>query len=142
MLLPYIYKLNDGNNAEKYADEFLSTVTCDGQGSITAAEGFWNTESTKFNALSAADKKVFSLAEASESGSVEKCVNRYDAIVSKYGTTVYNDFMSRGIVSPSRAIFKPNIIEEAPITEIIVIASISAVTLIGLFAISKKRKEN
>lgn len=142
MLLPYIYKINDGNSAGKYADEFLSTVTCDGQGSITAAEGFWNTESTKFDALSAADKKVFSLAEASESGSVEKCVNRYDAIVSKYGTTVYNDFMSRGIVSPSRAIFKPNIVEDAPITEIIVIASISAVTLIGLFAISKKRKEN
>lgn len=142
MLLPYIYKLTDGNDAGEYADEFLSTVTCDGQGSITAVEGFWNTESTKFNALSAADKKVFSLAEASESGSVEKCVNRYDAIVSKYGTTVYNDFMSRGIVSPSRAIFKPNIVEDAPITEIIVIASISAVTLIGLFAISKKRKEN
>lgn len=139
----YLIPVSVLSGAETYAKEFLNTITCSGQGSITAAEGAWSTMETKFNALSDVDKETLASATGNDLGTdIERCIYRYEAIIMKYGTSVYNDFMSRGIVSPAHGMIKPNIVEDTPITEIIVIASISAVTLIGLFAISKKRKEN
>lgn len=90
-----IYKLeeDDGlNEAISFASTFLTTVTCDG-GYTPPSESAWAAMGEKYESISASAKAhLFSAAD-------EKIIlflERYDYIISKYGTDAYPDFLGRG----------------------------------------------
>ena len=90
-----IYKLeeDDGlNEAISFASTFLTTVTCDG-GYTPPSESAWAAMGEEYETL-------FSSAKAYLSSATDETIilflERYDYIISKYGTDAYPDFLGRG----------------------------------------------
>lgn len=90
-----IYKLeeNDGlNEAISFASLFLATVTCDG-GHTPPSESAWAAMGDKYEILSSSAKTHLS---SSADERIIPFLERYDYIISKYGTDAYPDFLGRG----------------------------------------------
>lgn len=90
-----IYKLkeDDGlNEAISFASTFLTTVTCDG-GYTPPSEAAWAAMGEEYESISASAKAYLSSA-ADEA--IILFLERYDYIISKYGTDAYPDFLGRG----------------------------------------------
>ena len=90
-----IYKLkeDDGlNEAISFASTFLTTVTCDG-GYTPPSETAWAAMGEEYESISASAKAYLSSA-ADEA--IILFLERYDYIISKYGTDAYPDFLGRG----------------------------------------------
>ena len=90
-----IYKLeeDDGlNEAISFASAFLTTVTCDG-GYTPPSETAWAAMGEKYESISASAKAY--LSSASDEAII-LFLERYDYIISKYGTDAYPDFLGRG----------------------------------------------
>lgn len=90
-----IYKLeeDDGlNEAISFASTFLTTVTCDG-GYTPPSESAWAAMGEKFESISASAKAYLSSATDE---TIILFLERYDYIISKYGTDAYPDFLGRG----------------------------------------------
>lgn len=145
-----------------YAEDFLTTITCTGQGSISFNINDWNKVGAattsmeyKYEQLTVGAKGKLALATPSIRGNeIEQCAARYDAILSKYGygtgSGQYHDFMGRTPSRSSSAIrsFSPfSMINgedggDNATTIIIIIAS--SISLLSITALSvllvKKRK--
>ena len=90
-----IYKLeeDDGlNEAISFASAFLTTVTCDG-GDTPPSETAWAAMGEKYESISASAKAHLSSATDEK---IILFLERYDYIISKYGTDAYPDFLGRG----------------------------------------------
>ena len=90
-----IYKLeeDDGlNEAISFASTFLTTVTCD-DGFTPPSESAWAAMGEEYELISASAKAY--LSSASDEAII-LFLERYDYIISKYGTDAYPDFLGRG----------------------------------------------
>ena len=90
-----IYKLEEGdglNEAISFASAFLTTVTCDG-GLTPPSESAWAAMGEKYESISASAKAHLSSAADEK---IILFLERYDYIISKYGTDAYPDFLGRG----------------------------------------------
>lgn len=90
-----IYKLeeDDGlNEAISFASSFLANIICDG-GHTPPSESAWAVMGEKYESISASAKAHLSSA-ADEA--IILFLERYDYIISKYGTDAYPDFLGRG----------------------------------------------
>ena len=84
------------SDANAFAEAFLEEPLCDG--GVTAPDvETWDTLAAHYEeTLTEEDKAFFASAVPDEEGTlVEQCVARYDYIVGKYGSDVYQDFMGR-----------------------------------------------
>lgn len=84
------------SDANAFAEAFLEEPLCDG--GVTAPDvETWDTLAALYEeTLTEEDKAFFASAVPDEEGTlVEQCVARYDYIVGKYGSDVYQDFMGR-----------------------------------------------
>lgn len=142
--------------ADSYAQEFLTTITCNGS-SVTSALSAWNTVGTattsmeyKFSQLTAGAKNILKAVPAggNKSGTnVEKCIARYDFILGKYGygtgTDKYHDFMERTPAKQSAVLSVFTGINEERTTPIIavVIVTVVSLTAIGGYFYLRHKKE-
>ncbi len=130
-----------------FANEFMSSIVCDSSGETapTFIEGYsWSTLKTKFEILTNSDRLALISATANESSTdiVEQAMYRYDFIVSKYGTSIYEDFISR---KPSNSLINKPLfgVNNDNSTQIMLIAIVS-ISSIAMFAFIKlkHRKED
>ena len=90
-----IYKLeeDDGlNEAISFASTFLTTVTCN-DGYTPPSESAWAAMGEEYESISASAKAHLSSATDEK---IILFLERYDYIISKYGTDAYPDFLGRG----------------------------------------------
>lgn len=131
------------SNADAFADTFLEEQLCDG--GLTAPDvDTWNTLADLYGeSLADEEKALFAKAVSNEEGTkVEQCVARYDYIVGKYGSDVYQDFMGRS-PEPLNYGFSGNkqMSEEAP-AWICASTLLAATLVLGGAFIAKRRKES
>ena len=134
--------LSNEFDADTYATTFLNNITCSGDGNITFDQNSWTNMKNEFYQLSSSDRLLFKNGTGNVSGTnIEQCIARYDAIVTKYGTDVYEDFMSRGIVSNSKSVLSMNN-NSTNIETIICVISIISILSIGFVVLfTKSTKE-
>lgn len=134
--------LSNEFDADTYATTFLNNITCSGDGNITFDQNSWTNMKNEFYQLSSSDRLLFKNGTGNVSGTnIEQCIARYDAIVTKYGTDVYEDFMSRGIVSNSKSVLSM-INNNTNIETIICVISIISILSIGFVVLfTKSSKE-
>ena len=137
----FYFEEPEPSQAESYAEMFLDSMTCDGEGAITAEEGTWETLSELYADLSDSDKGILKNAIPNENSEylVEQAVVRYDYIVGKYGVEQYPDFMDR---TPAR-IAEARSVDVNDQTAAWVIAGISAagIASAAAFFFLRRRKE-
>lgn len=84
------------SDASAFAEAFLKEPLCDGGVTAPDVENWDNLAALYEETLTEEDKAFFASAVPDEEGTlVEQCVARYDYIVGKYGSDVYQDFMGR-----------------------------------------------
>lgn len=84
------------SDANAFAEAFLEEPLCDGGVTAPDVENWDNLAALYEETLTEEDKAFFASAVPDEEGTlVEQCVVRYDYIVGKYGSDVYQDFMGR-----------------------------------------------
>lgn len=84
------------SDANAFAEAFLEEPLCDGGVTAPDVENWDNLAALYEETLTEEDKAFFASAVPDEEGTlVEQCVARYDYIVGKYGSDVYQDFMGR-----------------------------------------------
>lgn len=131
------------SNAEAFAETFLEKQLCDG--GLTAPDvDTWNTLADLYGeSLADEEKALFASVVSNEEGTkIEQCVARYDYIVGKYGSDVYQDFMGRS-PEPLNYGFNANkqMSEEAP-AWICASTLLAATLVLGGAFIAKRRKES
>ena len=138
------------NNIDDFKTE-LSSVTnvCDSTGlSDNITDNSWNTLGNSFNALPVMAQgflaNVTYMHNQEEENSIEDLIDRYDYIVSKYPN--HSDFMQRGsLISDlqprANNIELSKIIENNPVTIVIIVCSLLAVSCLALFIYRKKKLE-
>lgn len=112
----------------------LDEITCDATGA-TPPQGSWSNLKTYYNTLSTTDKNTLKTA-------VGDGLARYDYIVGKYGTEVYEDFIGRNPASLSAKGWMINPVSETNTIPVIIIVSIAAITAIGIVITLKRKKVN
>ena len=138
-----LYKLETAaveSQAESYAAEFLSKMTCS-DNAVTAADGTWDDLATKYEDLAESDKEIFqnAKADANSDNVVEQAVARYDRIVGKYGVTTYKDFMARTPANISGALTVNSSIDGS--VYVVVGISIAAIGVAAAMFFLRKKKE-
>lgn len=134
-------QLSSETEANDYGKLFIESMTCSGQGSITAENGTWTNMSTSYSHLTSGAKDLLVAAEGNETGSyIEQCVTRYDEIIKKYGTIDYPDFMNRfeEQSSGSRALISTPTTEASVPATVVVVGMVSLTAVGGFFFIKKK----
>lgn len=143
--------------AEEFATTFNSNVTCSGTGATAPVLGkSWALLKDAYDALSKGARDLLTDATYTTSGSgtstvvtpgsgfsqaVANAVSKYDFIVGRYGTSSYEDFMSREPATIGSASINPierNNNSNSVLTICIVISSIVAISSIGFFFLKKK----
>lgn len=130
------------SDADAFAEAFLEEPLCDG--GVTAPDvETWDTLADLYGeTLTEEDKAFFASAVPNEEGTlVEQCVARYDYIVGKYGSDIYQDFMGR---SPEPLNFGVDVRNQMPegTTAWICAASLLAATAVlgGAFIVRRRRE--
>ena len=147
-------QVSSATEADTYAQEFLSTITCTSD-STSFALNAWNKVGSattsmeyKYEQLTSGARHLLTSASANESGSnVEKCVARYDRILSKYGYGTgddqYHDFMSRApaLISSSRvAVLGNNSNTDSNNFAAVTLAAIAGISALGGYFVLRKKK--
>lgn len=125
--------------AADYAEEFLSTVTCDG-GVTPPSTSNWSTMNTKYGYLSSGDQGLLQEANANQGGNIiEQAMARYDKIISRYTISNYTDFIGR---SSQNANSRPvDVIATIDFTTIVVVViAVGALAAFGGYFFFKRRK--
>ena len=93
----------------------------------------------KYQSLTPAEQNELKTYVANENGNDEaKCVARYDYIVGKYGTTNYENFMNRTIVSHSNSLGN-QVISHNAMLFLVVAATLGTFTFAAWFIHKKKQ---
>lgn len=132
---------------EQWCESFLTTITCDGVGSITD-DSKWDDLGLEFLDLSEELRNLAAAATANKDSEsvIEQAMARYDLIIRKYGTSAHDEFIGRfgpGTVNgPLGSALISKLVSSSG-TSIAIIA-ISAVSLaaIGGYFLFRKKKEN
>ena len=133
-----LYRLYD---AEKYSKDFLAKVTCSGSGSITATGTFWSDMSSKYTSnLSSTEQGKLTSGVANMDGTtyLARALARYDAIVSKYGTNTYANFMNRNI--PSAGLNILVLTNNNTSSWLIIVISVISLSVISLYIFKRRKK--
>lgn len=131
------------DSADSFAELFLGEELCDNGKTAPDVES-WNLLAELYaDDVSSEGKSILKSAAADEYGTVvEQCVARYDYIVGKYGSDVYQDFMGR---SPEPLNYglstSKQMSEEAP-AWICALTLLAATLVLGGAFIAKRRKES
>ncbi len=140
-----LFKYTQGGSTyslDNFVEEFLTHITCDSTGATapTFASGYsWSVLKTKYNSLTTAEKNELKNYTANANGNDEaKCVAKYDYIVGKYGTTNYENFMSRTIVSHANNLGK-QIVPNNAILLLITMSILGTFTFAAWFIHKKKQ---
>lgn len=139
--------INDQNHAaaDDYAQKFLTaTSVCDGNGAINnITSEIWTAQKTAYtNLANDTIRGYVNGATANVSGNdLGKMAARYDYIVGKYGTSVFEDFMGRNPAKPSSGLFvaESSVKQEAPIA--ITVIAASAIAFAAFFFLRKKKEQ-
>ena len=130
--------------AEQFAQELLTLTDAVCEGYVNgddnhdAIEGIWSTLAgeQKYPSLPAAQKTILASADANESGTViEQAMARYDFLTVRYNL---NNFINGRLSEPSN--FMQSTVKVNNIAIIIVIASIAAISSVGIFLMIHNRK--
>lgn len=126
-------------NANTFASEFLTTVTCDG-GLTAPSTTNWGTMNTKWGTLFTAQQNILKGANGNISGNVvQQAIARYDLILSRYGDSSYTNYMERSINSIGKINLSVDLSDSGEnMTVIIIVSSITILTL-SYFLIRKKK---
>ena len=126
------------NDAEAYANLFMSTITCDNGLTPPSSQG-WSDMSDAFDLLDNQVKIYLKNVVSDENGttSPEKAMARYDYIITKYGDSLYADFIGR-TVSQSRSISPLNNDNTAYITLAFVLVGMAFTA--GFYLYLRKKK--
>lgn len=140
-----LFKYTQGGSVyslDNFVEEFLTHITCDSTGatSPTFASGYsWSVLKTKYNSLTIAEQNELKTYVADANGNDEaKCVARYDYIVGKYGTTKYENFMNRTIVSHSNNLGN-QVVSHNAMLFLVVAATLGTFTFAAWFIHKKKQ---
>ena len=136
---------------EQWCEEFLTTITCDGVGSITD-DSKWDDLGIEFLDLDSDLQAIAASATADKDSDnvIERAVARYDLILIKYGigtgTGQHEDYIGRfGPDTVNGELRNINILgihsENASIIAIVVITSVISLTAIGGYFFLRKRRE-
>lgn len=112
---------------------FLATVTCDG-GITPPSTDAWGQMKTSFLALSSEDQLSLKILN-------NDATARYDYIIGKYGSNVYEDFIGRNPIPFSRSLLLNTINTNTTNGIVIIIISMISITAIGSYLFIRKRKE-
>lgn len=140
------YILGDASDTQQtkfFSKAFLEQFTCDGVGSVTAAENTWSTFASRISTMSANAKSILE-GDSSTDQVVIDALARYDLVIRKYGTSQYADFLNRfgGNYEPS-GLFMSNFLSDGTgVTMTIVLVSLVSLTIVAGFFFVKRRKEN
>lgn len=135
--------------ASDYSSDFLASITCDSTGStapkFTSPYASWSELASAYSALSSSEQSVLTSMQANKNGSTaQQAVAKYDYIVGKYGTEVYEDFMGRnpeplGMNNPNLFNFGSN---TNTTTLVVVLVSALSITAISVIIFIKKGKRD
>lgn len=145
------------DEANGYAEEFLSTIVCNEGGGTNFNINLWNKvgEATtsmeyKYEHLTEGARNLLTGATANKDSSkaYERCVARYDRILGKYGygssSDKYHDFMGR-TPAPQGSALRLSILNNTKATSTAVIVIVSSLATVAAFAgyfFYKKKKED
>ncbi len=138
-----MYKLSIVEEKDVFASNFLNTFTagCNPNGGYDSAKMDWVGAKTQYNTLSYDNKNIFvnTIVNESSTDNISKCVNKYDYIVEKYGTALFENFMNRSgfSTSASNRIYKSS--ENDTAIMIITVVTLSSITVIGGYLFIRKR---
>ena len=134
--------------AESFAKEFLTQIDChDGSGSTAPgfSDGYsWTDLKNIFNAMDSSEQEVLQIASANKDSKniVEQAMARYNYLVVKYGTSTYENFISRTLVPISNNNLIPTSISSDAKNYlgiiIIVVASVSMLSFSIIYLEKKK----
>ena len=140
-----LFKYTEGSGGytvDNFVEDFLTGIVCDSTGATapTFASGYsWSVLKTKYDSLTTAEKNELKNYVANANGNDEaKCVARYDYIVGKYGTTNYENFMNRTIVSHSNNLGR-QVISNNTMLLLITMATLGTFTFAAWFIHKKKQ---
>lgn len=133
------------NDANTFANLFMSTITCNNGVTPPSTQG-WSDMSDAFDALDSDVKLYYKDAVGDENSSspIAKAMARYDYIVNKYSTAQYANFIGRSI-SPSgnaRPLFLNSDSQSIIGVTAIAITLFSGTFLAAAFFYLKKKKYN
>ena len=140
---------SDAYFADSFAINLLRRDLCLDEGGLKGnASSIWTSLSNAYTATYAllTDKSYIASATKSSDGNLGKAIERYDAVISKNGVVNYPNFIDgHVVVPPANSAYIPQdallLKRDGSAASAIVIASISAVALGGLFLLRKKRAE-
>ena len=127
--------------AESFASDFLTKITCDANGvnaPIYSESYTWNDFKAIYNSMNSDQKALLSGGTKSETGNtIQKALARYEYMVWKYH---YEDFLNRDVpLSSNRLGFDIQKANNSAV--IIIIATVSLVSIIGIGLFIYKKKE-
>lgn len=131
------------SDANAFAEAFLEEPLCDG--GVTAPDvETWDTLAAHYEeTLTEEDKAFFASAVPDEEGTlVEQCVARYDYIVGKYGSDVYQDFMGRSPEPLNYGLDVGSQMPEGTTAWICAASLLMATAVLGGAFIVKRRRES
>ena len=131
------------NGSEQFAEFFMGEELCDG-GVTAPDQETWKVLADLYETeVSEEGKSAFAAAVANENGTiVEQCVARYDYIVGKYGSDVYQDFMGRSPEPLNYGLsINKQMSEEGP-AWICALTLLAATLVLGGTFIARRRKES
>lgn len=128
--------------AENWAQGFLDSGLCDG--GITAPDtSLWSSLAETYSSMSLEAQYYVSGFEGNEAGEsvIEQMIARYEYIVAKYGSSVYDDFMERS-PEPSSYGYNAGALDNAENSEIwaAVIALFACTAVLGGAFLIKRRR--
>ncbi|HNX16276.1 MAG TPA: hypothetical protein PKO28_02785 [Bacilli bacterium] len=131
----------DFTNAQAFSTAFLSSITCDG-GITPPSLTSWSAQANNYaSSLGASAKYVLIHTVANTNGTIfQRCVARYDYIVSKYGDGIYSNFMSRAISQSSISSVVYG--DYRYIMTALIVILLSSLGLTGALFCAKKKRES
>ena len=132
----------DPNAPTAFSQLFLSSMTCNAQGTNTPtfATGItWELFSKIYSKFDISLQSILENATANESGTtIEQAMARYDYILNKYGADNYTNFLSREVGNSSKVLGKA-IANNNAILILIVMSVLGTMTFAGWFIHKKKQ---
>ncbi len=127
--------------AMQWANDFIQTIRCDGDGAISFYDDDWDMIAEEYNRLSEDAKAYFTDSSlAGKSKTIDDTIERYDFIIGKYGENRFNNFMGRDITTSANAV--SSILDNIDyITIIAVSISVLALTSIATFIIIYRKRK-
>lgn len=132
---------------EQWCESFLTTITCDGVGSITD-DSKWDDLGLEFLDLSEELRNLAAAATANKDSEsiIEQAMARYDLIIRKYGTSAHDEFIGRfgpGTVNGplGSALISKLVSSSGTSIAIIAISAVSLAAIGGYFLFRKKKED-